>query len=159
MSRILCGLLLLSVSFAGWLSSSLCSFECWALFAGITVLLLLWCICRTPLLCVSMCYFLCCSVLLVRETILIFTGSVPCGLVTFGDECIDTQCVKKNYVFFFEAGCASYHCVRTERQEVGSVFRVPTESLQTFWLLTGLCLAWGATLLSGRSLLRWMAQV
>lgn len=69
------------------------------------------------------------------------------------------QCVKKNYVFFFEAGCASYHCVRTERQEVGSVFRVPTESLQTFWLLTGLCLAWGATLLSGRSLLRWMAQV
>eukprot|EP00434_Breviolum_minutum_P003296 symbB.v1.2.002901.t1/scaffold115.1/size320724/1 len=106
-----------------------------------------------------MCYFLCCSVLLVRETILIFTGSVPCGLVTFGDECIDTQCVKKNYVFFFEAGCASYHCVRTERQEVGSVFRVPTESLQTFWLLTGLCLAWGATLLSGRSLLRWMAQV
>ena len=37
MSRILFGLLLLTVSVAGWLSSSLCSFECWALFAGITV--------------------------------------------------------------------------------------------------------------------------
>ncbi|CAL1150186.1 unnamed protein product [Cladocopium goreaui] len=156
--RLFYGLLLFCVSLAGWLSTSLCSFECWALFAAITVLLLMWCLARAPLLCISFCYLANCGVLLVRETFLIFTGWVPCGLVTFGDECAETQCVKKNYVFFFEAGCGKYACVRTERHEVQSVFRVPTESLHTFWLLTGLCLCWAATLLSGRLLLRWMAE-
>ena len=37
MSRLFYGLVVLIVSLAGWFSTSLCSFECWALFAGITV--------------------------------------------------------------------------------------------------------------------------
>ena len=45
-----------------------------------------------------------------------------------------------------------------ERQEVQSVFTIPTQTLHTFWVLTGLCLSWGAVCLSARSVLRWMAR-
>lgn len=61
-----------------------------------------------------MCYFFCCSALLVRETILIFTGSVPCGLVTFGDECIDTQLGSelRNFAFWGVTLYAAYFLVK-----------------------------------------------
>ncbi|CAK9035968.1 unnamed protein product [Durusdinium trenchii] len=160
MARATFGSVLLVVAMAtlGWLCSKVCSFELWALFSGISGLLLMWCLAQRPLLCVSFLYLCGCGVLLVRETVLIFTGQVPCGLVTFGDQCTDTQCVKKNYVLFFEAGCAEYACVHTERQEVQSVFTIDPQTLHSFWVLTGLCLSWAAVCLSARSMLRWMAR-
>ncbi|CAK9035611.1 unnamed protein product [Durusdinium trenchii] len=128
MARATFGSVLLVVAMAtlGWLCSKVCSFELWALFSGISGLLL---------------------------TLSSNNGErtgkgrqVPCGLVTFGDQCTDTQCVKKSLGPF------------RERQEVQSVFTIDPQTLHSFWVLTGLCLSWAAVCLSARSMLRWMAR-
>ncbi|CAJ1369269.1 unnamed protein product [Effrenium voratum] len=148
--------LVLAVIGGGWATSSYCTFELIGLFVGITLLLLAWCFLKAPLLQMSMVYFVCCTILLVRETVLTLSGRVPCGLVTFGDQCAETVCIEKHHILFFESGCATYSCARTERQEMQSVFAIPSENLHTVWLISGLACSWGAMLLSGRCLLSWM---
>lgn len=139
--------------------STRCVFEVAVLFLAIAALLLLWTLACRPTLCISALYLAICFAILIRETLLTVTGHVPCGLPTFGSECAETQCQQKSYFLFFETGCAKHLCVRTERLEVQSVFKVPASELHTVWLITGLAFAWATLLLTAFQLKQWMTPV
>lgn len=133
---------------AGGLLSRRCFSELGALLAVQVFLILLWCLFRRPLVVATRLYVLGCSVLLVRETFLLVSGRVPCGLSTFGYTCKETVCTEYNRIpiFGIKTSCARYECSQREHKEVSQVFTSP-ESVNK-WTATALGFVWAAVVTS-----------
>ncbi|CAE7206391.1 unnamed protein product [Symbiodinium pilosum] len=88
-----------------------------------------------------------------------FAPSESCETALASGEAGERIPVAKSYFLFFETGCAKHKCIRSERLEVQSVFKVYGDYSAKVWLITGLAFAWGTLLLTALQVRQWMTPV
>lgn len=153
--------------------AELCISELLIVFSGQALVLLFWMCCRRPRARVTWVYCFICSVLLVRETILMMTGGVPCGFAMAGEgNCKESRCAEYSKILWAATSCkrrecGEYYQLRAPREPPAAsadgtrsghfmqVHWVPPEEIRTTWLLSAHCCVWAAVLLSFIQLLRW----
>eukprot|EP00929_Paragymnodinium_shiwhaense_P057034 TRINITY_DN28545_c0_g2_i1.p1 TRINITY_DN28545_c0_g2~~TRINITY_DN28545_c0_g2_i1.p1 ORF type:complete len:498 (-),score=68.72 TRINITY_DN28545_c0_g2_i1:9-1502(-) len=146
---------------AGKLLSERCLSEVGVVLAAQAFLILLWFCLRGSRLPVTLLYFLVCGALLTRETLLMTSGRVPCGLFTFGEHCIERGCVEYKdlyegwWMFSKKTGtvCVREDCLKSERTELSRVFETAQPMTAQSW--TALVCVWAAFLLSMQQLQKW----
>jgi len=135
--------------------SRFCFSEMGVLFAAQGLLLLLWCCARRPVVLAAKLYLFTCVVLLARETVLVWSGRVPCGLSTFQASCLKSECAEWYTIPFvgIKTSCKQQACVEHKRMEVTQVFFSP--STWNIWTVSALVGVWLAFILSACRLHQW----
>eukprot|EP00927_Polykrikos_kofoidii_P029693 TRINITY_DN25636_c0_g1_i1.p1 TRINITY_DN25636_c0_g1~~TRINITY_DN25636_c0_g1_i1.p1 ORF type:complete len:530 (-),score=81.20 TRINITY_DN25636_c0_g1_i1:87-1676(-) len=135
-----------------------CISELCVVFAAQAILLLLWSCCRKPRASISWVYLFLCSVVLVRESVIVMLGVVPCGIAV-ESSCEESKCTEQSHILWLRTSCRKRECVRTFPHSDGWVFiyNVPPGELWTPWLLSAHLCVWAAFVLTVVQLCRWQA--